>query len=199
MLARIYPQYVSKIAVKGTQFWLVNPEISLSGVKNLASAIIPIIEVKPGTDSAKKNHFTLLKKAPLEDGVTFFLQTEVKGSVSKNTPILYREMEVGYVNDVQLGELADRVIITIKVDKDYAYLVRQNSLFWNVSGLDVSIGLSGANVKAGTVDSLLRGGIAFTTPEEQNLLPMAKAERSFYLYKKAEPAWLEWRTAIPKP
>ncbi|MFS1982873.1 paraquat-inducible protein B [Vibrio breoganii] len=199
MLARIYPQFVSKIAVKGTKLWLVSPEISLSGVKNLASAIIPSIEVKPGTDSAKKNHFTLLKKAPLEDGVTFFLQTEVKGSVSKNTPILYREMEVGYVNDVQLGELADRVIITIKVDKDYAYLVRQNSLFWNVSGLDVSIGLSGANVKAGTVDSLLRGGIAFTTPEEQNLLPMAKAERSFYLYKKAEPAWLEWRTAIPKP
>ncbi|GEA50852.1 paraquat-inducible protein B [Vibrio inusitatus NBRC 102082] len=199
MLARIYPQYVSKIAVQGTQFWLVNPEISLNGVKNLASAIIPIIEVKPGKASARKNQFTLLKKAPLEDGVTFYLQSEVKGSVSKNTPILYREMEVGFVSNVQLGELADRVIITIKVDKDYAYLVRQNSLFWNVSGLDVSIGLSGANVKAGTVDSLLRGGIAFTTPEEQELLPIAEAERSFYLYKQADPTWHEWRTAIPKP
>ncbi|GAM70021.1 paraquat-inducible protein B [Vibrio sp. JCM 19236] len=103
------------------------------------------------------------------------------------------------MTDVRLGELADRVIIKTLIDPDYAYLIRENTLFWNVSGLDVSIGLSGANVKAGTVESLLRGGIAFATPEDGNLLPAAKNGRAFYLYKQADPSWLEWRTAIPKP
>lgn len=54
---------------------------------------------------------------------------------------------MGRVTDVELGTFADRVISTIQIDPHYAYLVRSNSVFWNVSGLDVQIGLSGANIK----------------------------------------------------
>ncbi|WP_045495282.1 MlaD family protein, partial [Vibrio hyugaensis] len=120
-------------------------------------------------------------------------------SVQVGTPILYRQMEVGQVTDVHLGEFADRVITQIEIQPEYAYLVRQNSVFWNVSGVDVSIGLGGANIKAGTIDSLVRGGIAFSTPEQSQIPPAAKKGHSFYLYPQAEESWLEWRTAIPKP
>ncbi|GAM75604.1 paraquat-inducible protein B [Vibrio ishigakensis] len=197
--ARIYPEYAKTIAREGAKFWLVTPEIGLTGIKNLSSAIAPTIEVMPSGKGKVKTQFELSSSKPLSSGYEFVLQAETKGSVAVNTPILYREIEVGRVTDVRLGELADRVIIKTLIDPDYAYLIRENTLFWNVSGLDVSIGLSGANVKAGTVESLLRGGIAFATPEDGNLLPTAKNGRAFYLYKQADPSWLEWRTAIPKP
>lgn len=156
--ARIYPQYSNKIAKAGAKFWLVTPEIGLKGIKNLASAIVPTIEVQPSNKGNTQTRFSLAQSKPQSGGVNFYLQAKSKGSVSVGTPILYREIEVGHVSDVRLGELADRVIVTAQVSPDYAYLIRENTLFWNVSGLDVSFGLSGANVKSGTVESILRGG-----------------------------------------
>ena len=133
------------------------------------------------------------------NSIEFTLQAEKRGSVAVGTPVLFRDMEVGEVTDVRLGEFADRVVSTIRIQPQYAYLIRTNTVFWNTSGVDVSIGLAGASIKAGTLDSLVRGGISFATPEQPNLSPAAKKGQSFYLYPAAEDNWLKWRTAIPKP
>ena len=196
--ARILPEYVNNIAVTGSHFWLTEPEIGLGGVKNLGALVSKSISVEPGKGSAKFK-FDLANNEQAEPGVSFTLQSEQRGSVQVGTPILYRQMEVGSVTKVSLGEFADRVVTRIEVKSEYAYLVRQNSVFWNVSGVDVSIGLGGANIKAGTFDSLVRGGIAFSTPEQSQIPPAAKKGQSFYLYPQAEESWTQWRTAIPKP
>lgn len=196
--ARILPEYVNNIAVTGSHFWLTEPEIGLGGVKNLGALVSKSISVEPGKGPAKFK-FDLAKNEQAEPGVSFTLQSEQRGSVQVGTPILYRQMEVGSVTKVSLGEFADRVVTRIEVKSEYAYLVRQNSVFWNVSGVDVSIGLGGANIKAGTFDSLVRGGIAFSTPEQSQIPPAAKKGQSFYLYPQAEESWTQWRTAIPKP
>ena len=196
--ARILPEYVNNIAVTGSHFWLTEPEIGLGGVKNLGALVSKSISVEPGKGSAKFK-FDLAKNEQAELGVSFTLQSEQRGSVQVGTPILYRQMEVGSVTKVSLGEFADRVVTRIEVKSEYAYLVRQNSVFWNVSGVDVSIGLGGANIKAGTFDSLVRGGIAFSTPEQSQIPPAAKKGQYFYLYPQAEESWTQWRTAIPKP
>ncbi|MEF1311488.1 MlaD family protein [Vibrio mytili] len=197
--ARILPEYVDDIAVEGSHFWLTEPEIGLGGVKNLAALVSKSISVVPGTKGRGKFNFKLENGFHRVPGVMFTLQSEHRGSVQVGTPILYRQMEVGQVTDVSLGEFSDRVVTTIKIKPEFAYLVRQNSVFWNVSGVDVSIGLTGANIKAGTIDSLVRGGIAFSTPEQTELPPKAKRGHSFYLYPKAEDEWVQWRTPIPKP
>ncbi|MGR5237782.1 MlaD family protein [Vibrio alfacsensis] len=196
--ARILPEYVENIAVSGSHFWLTEPEIGLGGVKNLDAIISKSISVEPGQGAATFK-FKLEQHRHYEQGAEFTLQSEQRGSVQVGTPVLYRQMEVGQVTNVRLGDFADRVITQIEIQPKYAYLVRQNSVFWNVSGIDVSIGLTGANIKAGTIDSLVRGGIAFSTPEQSQILPAAKSDHSFYLYPKAEDDWAHWRTAIPKP
>lgn len=196
--ARILPEYVNSIAVTGSHFWLTEPEIGLGGVKNLGALVSKYISVEPGKGSAKFK-FDLAKDEQAELGVSFTLQSEQRGSVQVGTPILYRQVEVGSVTKVSLGEFADRVVTRIEIKPEYAYLVRQNSVFWNVSGVDVSIGLGGADIKAGTFDSLVRGGIAFSTPEQSQIPPAAKKGQSFYLYPQAEEGWIQWRTAIPKP
>lgn len=196
--ARILPEFVTNIALAGSHFWVAEPEIGLDGIKNISSLVTKYIKVEPG--NGKPAYSFKLSSAPPEDsGVSFSLQSETRGSVKVGTPVLYREMPVGKVTSVQLGQFADRVISEVEIDKDYAYLVRSNSVFWNVSGIDVSIGLSGANIKTGTVDSLVRGGITFSTPEQKQLQPIAEEGQSFYLYQQADEEWSSWRTAIPKP
>lgn len=196
--ARILPEYVEKVAVENSHFWLASPEIGLNGIKNVSALLSKHINVEPGSGK-HTNKFVLTDAPVISQGKIFVLQSESRGSVTVGTPILFRELEIGSVIDVRLGEFADRIISTIRIDSDYAYLVRANSVFWNVSGVDVSIGLSGANIKAGTVESLLRGGITFATPPTDTLQPVAAADQSFYLYPQAEDDWKTWRTAIPKP
>lgn len=196
--ARIQPTYAPYITKAGSVFWLAEAKVGLKGVSNLQNLISKAIEVKPGSGKATKQ-FTLSAMPYQAKGITFSLQSETRGSIDVGTPVLYRDIEVGRVTDVRLGNFADRVISSIEIESKYAYLVRENSLFWNTSGLDVSIGLSGANVKAGTLDSIVRGGITFATPEQKQLTAAAKAGQSFYLYPTPQEEWKKWRTAIPKP
>ncbi|OEE34626.1 paraquat-inducible protein B [Vibrio genomosp. F10 str. ZF-129] len=196
--ARILPEYSQYIARNGSYFWVAKPKVTLSGVENIESILTPTILVQPGQGD-KTNHFELQPTPKDQPGVIFILQSEKRGSVSVGTPVLYRDMPVGQVVDVQLGEFADRIISTIRIDSQYAYLVRSNSVFWNTSGLDVSIGLTGANIKSGTLDSILNGGITFATPEGKQLEPIASEEQSFFLYPSPEDKWTRWRTPIPKP
>ncbi|USD42468.1 MCE family protein [Vibrio sp. SCSIO 43135] len=195
---RILPEYAQKIAKQGSHFWVAKPEIGLSGVRNLENIISPTINVTPG--KGKPHYEFALTDAPAKEmGTVFSLQSETRGSIKVGTPILFRDMTVGQVTDVKLGEFSDRVISTIVIDSEYAYLVRSNSIFWNTSGLDVSIGLSGANIRSGTIDSIVKGGITFATPEEKQLQPPAQPEQSFYLYATAQDDWKKWRTPIPRP
>ena len=196
--AHLYPQYVDDIAVTGSHFWLASPQIGISGVKNLDALVSKSISVKPGNGNSKFQ-FDLANTDQSQQGIGFILQSEQRGSVQVGTPILYRQMDVGTVTDIQLGEFADRVMIQIEVLPQFAYLVRQNSVFWNISGVDVSFGLSGASIRSGTVESLVRGGIAFATPEQSNLKPIAEAGKTFYLNPQAEEDWTSWQTPIPKP
>ncbi len=196
--ARIYPEYVDQIAVAGSHFWVVEPSISLAGAENLDTLLGSYIQVTPGSGKTK-TQFTLSDQPQGDQFISYTLEALSRGSVKVGTPILFREIEVGEVTDVRLGDLSDRIIITIGIHSEFAYLVRENSVFWNVSGVNMSIGLSGAKVQAGTVDSILRGGIAFSTPDDETLKPQAKAHKSYLLHKTAEEDWALWNAAIPNP
>ncbi|MHC6527224.1 PqiB family protein [Vibrio proteolyticus] len=195
---RVLPEFADHIARAGSHFWMAEPEIGLGGVKNLQNLLSKSINVAPGKGKTQ-SQFSMGHQPMQTNSIEFTLQAEKRGSVAVGTPVLFRDMEVGEVTDVRLGEFADRVVSTIRIQPQYAYLIRTNTVFWNTSGVDVSIGLAGASIKAGTLDSLVRGGISFATPEQPNLSPAAKKGQSFYLYPAAEDNWLKWRTAIPKP
>jgi paraquat-inducible protein B len=196
--ARLYPQYAGALATQGTVYHVRVPEIGLDGVKNLSAALIPVIDVTPGVSTQVQTSFDLDITAKQAKSTQYVLQTPHRSSVNVGTPVHFRNLTVGKVIDVELGSLSDRILITIEIENEFTYLVRSNTYFWNQSGLDVSIGLSGANIKAGTIDSIINGGVAFATPDEP-LRPIARENSSFILHPQADPKWLTWRTAIPKP
>jgi len=195
--ARLFPKYAELLAKSNSYFWVVTPQISLTGARNLDTLLSSYIAVTPG-DGLYSQTFELGTSELVKSGLKVILESEDRNSINEGTPLLYRDIQVGQVINVALGELADRVIVEAQIEQQYSHLVRTDTVFWNVSGIDVTIGLTGASVQSGTVDSLIRGGIAFATPEEQPLSPIAKSETHYLLHKQAKPQWRTWRTAIPR-
>ncbi|MGL5335408.1 MAG: MlaD family protein [Enterovibrio sp.] len=193
--AKIYSQFANNIAKKSSYFWLTTPTLSLTQSKNLDSLLGAYISVTPGKGELRSK-FTLYNSEEFSNGLALVLESEARNSISVGTPILFRDFEVGVVTKTSLGKFADRVLIDIKISDKYKHLVRENTVFWNQSGVNVKLGLSGADVKTGTVDSIIRGGIAFATPETPSLQPKARSQQHFLLHNEPKPEWSKWRTAI---
>ncbi|MDA9556086.1 MlaD family protein [Vibrio sp.] len=196
--AYIYPEYVQPIARKGSYFWLPSTELNISNLKNVSNLLSSSINVTPG-DGQYTGHFDLNVKPAQAAGLNLVLQANERTSIKIGTPILYKGIDIGKVTEVKLGEYSDRVLFSIFVEKKYAHLIRQNTVFWNGSGIDISLGFSGAEVKSGTVDSIVRGGILIATPPTNELQPRADNEQLFKLYSESKETWEEWNTPIPRP
>ena len=186
------------LARQGSVFWIVRPELkpgSVSGLGTLVSG--NFINVQPG-DGAPTNVFTGAEKEPLAPipGLELMLRAPKLGSLQPRSPVFYREIKVGEVESCRLGEDAREVVIQVRVEAEYAPLVRVNSKFWNAGGINFHFGLfSGANLTAESAQTLISGGISFATPTA--LESVATNGTEFVLNETADAAWATWSPAIP--
>jgi len=91
---------------------------------------------------------------------------------------------------VELAADAKAVEISVRIEPVYAHLVRDNTRFWNVSGIGLDLGIGGLKLRAGSLESVLAGGIAFATPLKPGVQVDAGAR--FELADVPEDAWLKW-------
>lgn len=193
----------ASIAREGSIFWIVRPEVGVGGnITGLGTVMSgPEIDVLPGTGNVQ-SEFVGLDVPPValeRKGLKIVLRSSRLGSLKRNSPVYYRGIEVGAVQDTQLSASATTVDIYVFIRQRYASLVRDGSKFWNVSGVDVSIGLlRGVEVNMESLRSLVAGGTAFATPDGPKAKP-AKDGTVFQLYDKPQKEWLEWTPAIPIP
>jgi paraquat-inducible protein B len=161
------------LAVEGTAFWIVRPEVSLSGVSGLETLLGPrYIGVKPSSiDGAPTDAFIGLDGPPLittsedRDALVLSLRSPRASGIGVGAPVLYRDIPVGVVRTVALADDASAVEFSAAIDPAYAILVRDNSRFWVASGVGVDWGLfSGLSVRADSLDALIDGAVAFATP-----------------------------------
>ncbi|MEF1175259.1 paraquat-inducible protein B, partial [Vibrio sinaloensis] len=75
--------------------------------------------------------------------------------VSKGSPLLYRNLQVGSIADFHLVD--GGVVISASIENQYKHLVTEQTVFWNRSGIEVDAGLSGVSVKAAPLKSLIQG------------------------------------------
>ena len=153
---------------EGTRFWVVRPRLSASGVSGLSTLVSgSYIEAEPGS-GASTRAFTGLEVPPVvrayEAGRKFLLQSEKLGSLNPGSPIYYRGIEVGEVLGYEMAGEGQDVLIHIFVKEPHLRLVRENSRFWNASGIDISVDADGFSVSIASLEALLAGGIAFDTP-----------------------------------
>jgi paraquat-inducible protein B len=185
-----------------TRFWVVGPEFGLARTENLGTVISGnYIAAQPGSGQTTTT-FTGLERPPhdqaLESGLNLQLKAARRGSIDSGDPVYYRQVQVGSVIGTRLGNHADEVVVFVNIRPYYAPLVRNNSVFWNVSGIRVDASLvGGMKVDTESIESLLEGGIAFATPDNELMGDTAGQGMAFTLYDQHKPEWLSWSPKIP--
>ncbi|HCT9928569.1 TPA: MCE family protein, partial [Pseudomonas aeruginosa] len=191
------------VARSGTRFWVVRPALGLLRTENLGTLVSgPYIEALPSsTPGERQARFQTLAEAPnllgRENGLRLTLSAPRKGSIKPGNLVTYRQIPVGKVVDLALGEQADRVLISILIEPRYVPLVRTGSRFWNASGFGVDASLfKGLSLRTESMEALMEGGIAFATPNNAQMGEPAKPGQTFALFDSANDEWLEWAPRI---
>jgi paraquat-inducible protein B len=189
------------IAREGSVFWIVRPEVGFGSISGLGTVITgPEIQALPGTGE-ERSEFDGLDTAPaaLElRGLKVVLRTDRLGSLQRNSPVYYRGVEVGVVQEATLSPDATAVHVHVLIRSRYARLVRANSVFWNVSGVSFSGGLfKGVHFKLESLRSLAAGGINFATPNDS--ARQVQDGQIFPLHVDGRREWLNWAPRIPLP
>lgn len=193
-----------QFARSGTRFWVVRPALGLLRTENLGTLVSgPYIEAlasnRPGE---RQTRFQTLVEAPnllgSSNGLRLTLSAPDKGSIKLGSPVTYRKIPVGKVIDLNLGQQADRVLISILIEPRYMPLVRTGSRFWNASGVGIEAGLfKGVSVRTESLEAMVAGGIAFATPDNGQMGEAARPGQTFALFDAVDEQWLQWAPKIP--
>lgn len=191
----------ARLARAQSRFWLVKPEIGLTGASNLDTLIKGLyIAVEPGGGPQKNRFEGSLAPPPrrVGAGLDVTLWARQRGSVEPGSKVFYRQVPVGEVRAINLSDTADSVSFAVTIEPRYAALVRQNTVFWNASGVQVDVSLfKGASFRTESLESVLKGGIAFATPDVPAALALPGAR--FRLETQPRTEWLEWKPRIDLP
>ena len=189
------------IARHGSRFWIVRPRIDFAALEGLDTLIGPhYVAVLPG-DGPAQMEFTGHEEAPLTEriepgGVEVVLQATERGGLRPGAAVYYRQIRVGTILTVGLAADGSAVEARAYVRPAYRELMRERSQFWNVGGIELDAGwLSGVSLEVSTAEDLLRGGVAFATPDDGGAL-VVDGHR-FAVAKKAEEDWHDWSPSLP--
>lgn len=188
IVARIEKHFAPQLG-EGARFWVVRPRVGARGVTGLGTLVSgAYIEIDPG-EGAPRRQFKGLEAPPIitadVPGNRYVLQSDKLGSIQAGSGVFYRDIQVGEVLGHELAEDGSRVTIHIFVRDPYTLLVRNETNFSNASGINVSIGADGIDLRTTSLQSLLVGGVTFDLPLGKTGEP-APAGTTFWLFDSAE-------------
>jgi len=175
-----------------TRFWVVRPRISGSSITGLGTLTAgSYIGMDVGSSAENATSFVGLENPPAVTmdvpGRQFVLHADDVGSLNVGSPIFYRHLQVGEVLTTELDEDGETILLRIFVRSPYDKFVRNRTLFWHASGIDLSLNADGVKVTTESLVSIILGGIAFQSPEDDSDSPQAESNRHFMLFSnKAE-------------
>ena len=175
------------LMVEDARFWVVEARVTLSGVSGLGTLLSGnYIGFEIGKSKKEQHDFTGLEVPPIitggQPGRQFVLKAENLGSLGIGSPIYYRRLQAGQVIAYDLSADGTAVDLKIFVNAPYDKYVNPGTRFWNASGVDVSVGAGGVEVRTQSLIALLAGGLAFETPSYAGAAGPAAADTAFTLY-----------------
>ncbi len=193
----------AKLAREGTRFWIVRPQLSLTGVSGLDTAVgARYIAVSPGDPNGPvRKTFDGLTTAPPDEnsgnGIDIVLRSDARHGVTVGSPIAWRGVDVGQTLSIHLSPDARFVDIHARIQPEYLRLLQRTSQFWVTSGLGVDVGLTGLHLNADSLSSIVRGGISFATPTVSEDPSPVQSGQMYVLHEKPDPGWLSSATSLP--
>ena len=159
----------------------------LSGVSGLGTLLSGnYIGFEVGKSSKKQRTFTGLETPPIitygQAGRQFVLKADNLGSLGIGSPVYYRRLQAGQVVAYELAPDGKGLDIRIFVNAPYDQYVTSGTRFWNASGIDVSLGANGVEVRTESLVAVLAGGLAFDTSPVATKTEPAPADATFTLY-----------------
>jgi paraquat-inducible protein B len=174
------------LIVEDAKFWVVEPKVTLSGVSGLNTLLSgQYIGFQAGTSHTRARDFIALDVAPVitdQPGLRLKLTASTLGSIGVGAPIYYRSISVGEVEAYNLSPDGKSIEATIFVNAPYDKFVTSETRFWNASGIDVTAGANGVQIRTESIISVLVGGLGFDVPEFLNPGSPVPADSTFALY-----------------
>jgi paraquat-inducible protein B len=169
-----------------TRFWVVKPRIGIGGVSGLDTLLSgAYIEADPGEGGKPATKFVGMEEPGNyqlgNPGTSYTLKASQLGSLNRGSPIKYRDVAVGHVTRYRLARNSTTVDIEIFIKAPYDKLVKQDTRFWNISGVKIDVGSEGVKVDMESVATLIAGGVAFSNTDSSSG-KQARADSIFNLY-----------------
>lgn len=183
------------LAQEGSQFWVVRPQVDISGASGLGTIIgANYLGVIPG-HGPFQDRFMGLDEPPLmavldAGGLELTLVTTQQGGLRAGAPISYRQVVIGKVLAVDLAPDASAVELRAYVEPRYAPLIREGTRFWKVGGAHLRAGFTGISLDLDPVSTLILGGVTLAIPPDPG--PPVAQGRRFRLHDEPEQEWLDW-------
>ena len=184
-----------------TYVWSVNAKFGAGGIANLDTLIKgPHLNLIPGTGKASTSFMVHDNRPPnmtINTGLNLVLETDRLGSLGYDKPVYYRQVQVGHTTGYELSATGQNVLIYLNIHEPFVNLVRENTKFWNTSGLRIKGGLmTEMKVSYESLASLISGGISFSTPDEKNMGNRVSNGQHFPLHSDPDDKWLNWSPAL---
>lgn len=181
----------SQYMTERTQFWVVRARVAAGEVTGLGTLFSgAYIGCNPSQDGKPNHHFIGLEKPPVVTagmpGRHFVLDSKTLGSLDFGSPVYYRGIKVGQVVAYDFDIENDSVNIRVFIHAPYHEKVRQNTRFWNASGVDFTLSTEGVKIDTQSLVSILLGGVAFDLPEHLDPVKPAEEDRVFDLFPDYE-------------
>ena len=189
-----------EFAKEGTIFYLKKPRISFQEIANAGSTIMAVNIGVIKSDNIKnglpQTGFNGLDKEPSVNshfGTIIRVEDKTASSVNVDSPVYYKNVQIGKVLKVDLSSDASRVIIDCLIYDKYKKFVRKNSQFYDISGFEMEFSLfTGSKVESNTFTSIIKGGLVVVTPYDYN--EVASSNDIFTLHKTLRE---DWKTISP--
>lgn len=170
---KLQAKYASHFMREDSLYYLVQPQMNLTGVKNLATAVLgDYLGVQKGSekDSGLDKKLFVVTERNISElaGLNIQIHADELGSLDGGDPLLYKQLRIGEVIDVGLTADIQKVSVNVVVYPQYAHLITPNSQFFNASGIKVDAGLfSGVKIDTQTLETIIAGGITLVIDNEQ--------------------------------
>lgn len=183
-----------RFAREGSRFWVVRPRIGAGGISGIDTVLSgAYISVDSAEGGDEQHDFVGLETPPSvikgTPGKSFELHADDLGSLDIGSPVLYRRIQVGQVTGYKLDSDGRGVTLQIFVFAPNDAFVTTASRFWNASGVDLQFGAEGLQLDTQSLATVISGGIAFATPDDQgDSVKPAEADSRFALAQNQKSA-----------
>ncbi len=160
---------VARFVDVGSTFWVVRPELTTRGVSGL-DTVLSGVYIEGSWDETvgpPRSKFKGLNETPLfgpgRKGLQIVLRTTPGGTLTDNSPITYRGIEVGRVGQARISEQGNFAIAEAIIYEPHDRLIATTTRFWDTSGFTFSVGPGGAEIDFSSLATLVAGGVTFDT------------------------------------